>query len=96
MPIPAEWGLLWEVYRQECLKPIGGNLLNHAKRLPVSAYSDFKKVEIRKLNSLRGLAALIVVISHFSNHSHLFNGMLGQGAGQLGVMLFFIARFAHF
>ena len=46
--------------------------------------------EIRKLNSLRGLAALIVVLSHFSNELGLFNGMLGEGAGQFGVMLFFL------
>jgi peptidoglycan/LPS O-acetylase OafA/YrhL len=46
--------------------------------------------EIRKLNSLRGLAALIVVVSHFSNEMKLFNGMMGEGAGQFGVMLFFL------
>jgi hypothetical protein len=32
------WGLFCEAYRQECLKTIGGSLLNHAKRLPVNAY----------------------------------------------------------
>ncbi|WMS86188.1 acyltransferase family protein [Pleionea litopenaei] len=47
-------------------------------------------MEIRKLNMLRGLAALIVVVSHFSNSTMIFNGVLGKGAGQLGVMLFFI------
>jgi peptidoglycan/LPS O-acetylase OafA/YrhL len=44
-------------------------------------------MEIRKLNMLRGIAALIVVIVHF------FHGTeydLGRGAGQPGVMFFFI------
>ena len=39
---------------------------------------------------LRGIAALIVVISHYSNATNLLNGALGGGAGQFGVMLFFI------
>lgn len=47
-------------------------------------------MEIRKLNMLRGIAALIVVISHYSNETKMLNGVLGQGAGQFGVMLFFI------
>jgi peptidoglycan/LPS O-acetylase OafA/YrhL len=47
-------------------------------------------MEIRKLNTLRGLAALIVVISHFSNATNWLSGRLGKGAGQFGVMLFFI------
>lgn len=47
-------------------------------------------MEIRKLNTLRGIAALIVVISHYSNQSNLLNGVLGKGAGQFGVMLFFL------
>jgi peptidoglycan/LPS O-acetylase OafA/YrhL len=47
-------------------------------------------VEIRKLNMLRGLAALIVVISHFSNSTKWLGTYLGEGAGQLGVMLFFM------
>ena len=33
---------------------------------------------------------MIVVLSHFSNESGLWGGLLGQGAGQLGVMLFFL------
>jgi peptidoglycan/LPS O-acetylase OafA/YrhL len=48
------------------------------------------EMEIRKLNTLRGLAALIVVVSHYSNMSNLLNGALGKGAGQFGVMIFFI------
>jgi peptidoglycan/LPS O-acetylase OafA/YrhL len=47
-------------------------------------------MEIRRLNTLRGLAALIVVISHFSNETGLWGNALGEGAGQLGVMLFFL------
>ena len=47
-------------------------------------------MEIRRLNTLRGMAALIVAISHFSNRSNLFDRLLGGGAGNLGVMLFFI------
>ncbi|MBN1453393.1 MAG: acyltransferase [Anaerolineales bacterium] len=47
-------------------------------------------MEIRKLNALRGIAALIVVISHYSNETDLLRGLLGNGAGQFGVMLFFI------
>lgn len=47
-------------------------------------------MEIRRLNSLRGLAALIVVVSHYSNATELFGRALGAGAGQLGVALFFL------
>ena len=47
-------------------------------------------MEIRRLNTLRGLAALIVVISHYSNAAGLWDKTLGSGAGYLGVMLFFL------
>lgn len=47
-------------------------------------------MEIRKLNTLRGLAALIVLISHYSNESGLWGAYLGSGAGQFGVMIFFL------
>lgn len=47
-------------------------------------------MEIRKLNTLRGLAALIVVLSHYCNESGKFAYLLGEGAGQYGVMLFFL------
>jgi peptidoglycan/LPS O-acetylase OafA/YrhL len=47
-------------------------------------------MEIRSLNTLRGLAALIVVVSHFSNTSGLWGRLLGDGAGQIGVMIFFL------
>jgi peptidoglycan/LPS O-acetylase OafA/YrhL len=46
-------------------------------------------MEIRKLNSVRGLAAFIVVVAHYGNSANLFAGAL-KGSGQLGVMLFFL------
>lgn len=48
------------------------------------------KQEIRRLNSIRALAVMIVVLSHYTNESGIWGGLLGQGAGQLGVMLFFL------
>lgn len=48
------------------------------------------KKEIRRLNSIRGIAVLVVLVSHYSNESGIWGGILGQGAGQIGVMLFFI------
>jgi peptidoglycan/LPS O-acetylase OafA/YrhL len=42
-----------------------------------------------ELDGLRGAAALIVVISHCTNETNLWGGMLGFGGGQLGVMIFF-------
>jgi peptidoglycan/LPS O-acetylase OafA/YrhL len=44
---------------------------------------------IAALDGLRGLAAIVVIVSHFTNGSGLFGGALGHGAGQVGVMLFF-------
>jgi len=49
-------------------------------------------LEIRKLNTLRGLAALIVLITHFSDVTGWLGGSLGGRAGQYGVMLFFLLR----
>ena len=48
------------------------------------------ETNIAALDGLRGFAALIVIVSHFSNETGLWNGLLGRGAGQTGVMLFFI------
>lgn len=42
------------------------------------------------LDGLRGTAAFIVVISHFTNRTGFLGGAAGFGAGQLGVMLFFL------
>jgi peptidoglycan/LPS O-acetylase OafA/YrhL len=47
-------------------------------------------LEIRKLNSLRGLAALIVFFTHFSDITNWLGGALGGGSGAYGVMLFFL------
>lgn len=44
---------------------------------------------IHTLTGLRGLAALIVFISHSANES-LLPSYLGRGFGQIGVMLFFV------
>ena len=47
-------------------------------------------MEIRKLNSLRGLAALSVFFTHFSDITNWFGGVFGGGSGAYGVMLFFL------
>ena len=47
-------------------------------------------MEIRKLNTLRGLAALIVMLTHFSDVTGWLGGSLGGRSGQYGVMLFFL------
>jgi peptidoglycan/LPS O-acetylase OafA/YrhL len=47
-------------------------------------------MEIRKLNSLRAIAALIVFFTHFSDITNWLKGSLGGGSGAYGVMLFFL------
>ena len=47
-------------------------------------------MEIRKLNSLRALAAVIVMLTHFSDDTGWLVDTLGGRAGQYGVMLFFL------
>jgi peptidoglycan/LPS O-acetylase OafA/YrhL len=42
------------------------------------------------LDGFRGLAAYTVVVSHATNATNLAGGLLGNGAGQVGVMLFFV------
>jgi peptidoglycan/LPS O-acetylase OafA/YrhL len=42
------------------------------------------------LDGLRGMAALMVVVSHVSNSTGLWGGVLGNGGGQVGVMIFFV------
>jgi peptidoglycan/LPS O-acetylase OafA/YrhL len=39
---------------------------------------------------LRGLAALVVVVSHYSNLTNILSAALGGGAGEIGVMIFFV------
>lgn len=53
-------------------------------------YSQESYMEIRKLNMLRGIAAMIVVIQHYTSNTNIFRGALGNGAGTFGVMFFFI------
>ncbi len=52
-------------------------------------HKDIKN-EIRVLNTIRAFASLIVLISHYSNVTKVFGGVLGKGGGQIGVMLFFV------
>lgn len=47
-------------------------------------------MQIRRLDTLRGIAALIVVVGHYSNKASLWGALLGTRAPQLGVMLFFL------
>lgn len=42
------------------------------------------------LDGLRGLAAYIVVLSHFPPQQWLLNGFFWKGAGHIGVVLFFV------
>jgi len=49
-----------------------------------------ERQDIRRLYGIRGFAVLIVVISHYSNETGILGSALGKGAGQFGVMLFFI------
>lgn len=45
---------------------------------------------IRKLNTMRGIAALMVLVSHYSNQTLIINNLFGDGVGQYGVMFFFL------
>lgn len=48
-----------------------------------------RRAEIPVLNGIRGLAVLVVFLSHASN-IYFEGAVLGWGGGQLGVMLFFV------
>jgi peptidoglycan/LPS O-acetylase OafA/YrhL len=66
------------VVKPQLLKPIlANNILN----------------QIRVLNTLRGIAALIVVIAHYSRSTGLLGGYSRRGSGQLGVIFFMISGF---
>jgi peptidoglycan/LPS O-acetylase OafA/YrhL len=62
--------------------------LCNAMTIGLSLNSDDQHLPV--LDGLRGLAAYIVVISHVTNATSLGSGLLGFGAGQIGVMLFFV------
>ncbi|MBN1881064.1 MAG: acyltransferase [Deltaproteobacteria bacterium] len=47
-------------------------------------------MEIRKLNTIRAIAALIVFVGHYSHQAKLLVNIFGNGSPQIGVMLFFI------
>lgn len=59
---------------------------------PVIAAGDSEAATMRypALDGLRAIAAYTVVISHFTNLTGVFGGTFGSGAGQIGVMLFFV------
>jgi peptidoglycan/LPS O-acetylase OafA/YrhL len=65
---------------------------NQSERAQTKAFSAQTGgfMEIRKLNMIRAIAALIIMVSHYSNKTHLLDKALANGAGQLGVMLFFV------
>lgn len=64
--------------------------LNLGVRCPVTLGVEELSLEIRKLNTLRGVAALIVFTTHFSDITNWLDGVLGGGSGAYGVMLFFM------
>lgn len=53
-------------------------------------YERVGEMEIRRLNTIRGLAAAIVFFTHFSDVTGWIGGIVGGKAGQYGVMLFFL------
>src|SRR5580704_17034654 len=66
--------------------------ITRGPRFPMPAETPTPEARAHRpeLDGLRGLAAYVVVVSHISNESNLWNGLLGRGGGQLGVMLFFV------
>lgn len=46
-------------------------------------------IHIRSLDGLRGLAAYLVVLAHFSGQNGHWDHIFGGGVGQIGVMIFF-------
>jgi len=56
----------------------------------LAAVSPTTNDRLPALDGLRGMAAFMVVISHVSNATGLWGGLLGNGGGQVGVMIFFV------
>ena len=48
------------------------------------------KQQVASLTGLRGIAALIVVVGHFTNETGFLRGVIGGGGPHLGVLLFFL------
>jgi peptidoglycan/LPS O-acetylase OafA/YrhL len=60
-----------------------------AKEEPELAGTASDNDRLIGLDGLRGLAAYLVVISHISNATGMWGRLLGDGLGQIGVMIFF-------
>ena len=56
----------------------------------VAAATGDRRAYLPALDGLRGMAAYMVVVSHVSNVTGLWGGLLGNGGGQVGVMIFFV------
>ena len=48
-----------------------------------------QRPQIRTLTGIRGVAAMTVVVAHYCNSLKVATDIVGAGAGQIGVMLFF-------
>jgi peptidoglycan/LPS O-acetylase OafA/YrhL len=56
----------------------------------VAAAMGDRRPHLPALDGLRGMAAYMVVVSHVSNVTGLWGNLLGNGGGQVGVMIFFV------
>jgi peptidoglycan/LPS O-acetylase OafA/YrhL len=56
----------------------------------VAAAPSDRRPHLPALDGLRGMAACMVVVSHVSNAMGLWGNLLGNGGGQVGVMIFFV------